>query len=115
MDSKQRPSVRPGNFQGPKNSKGGRSQCQWVPPSSDGGPPGSDGYWKTNDPGKKGWNRYDQEGNPISPEQAHPGSKIPEPTAAPNPQPENESGDNVAKAAAGATAATIFYWVISRP
>jgi len=64
--------VRPGNFQGPKPPKGGRAQCQWVPAEKNGGPPGSNGYWKTNDAGQQGWSRFDQSGNPITPEQAHP-------------------------------------------
>ncbi len=65
---------RPGNFLGPKpEGGGGRAQCQWVPADGDGGPPGSKGYWKVNEPGTKGWNRFDQMGRPITPEQAHPG------------------------------------------
>jgi RHS repeat-associated protein len=65
---------RPGNYLGPKPpGGGGRPQCQWVPPDGDGGPPGSPGYWKTNQPGESGWNRFDRAGKPITPEQAHPG------------------------------------------
>lgn len=62
---------RPGNFLGPKQP-GGRGQLQWVPPEGQGGPPGSRGYWKTNMPQQKGWQRYDRIGNPITPGQAHP-------------------------------------------
>jgi len=65
---------RPGNFMGPKpEGGGGRLQCQWVPADGQGGPPGSQGYWKVNEAGKKGWARYDQSGRPITPQQAHPG------------------------------------------
>jgi RHS repeat-associated protein len=69
------PGARPGNFLGP--SQGGRPQVQWVPPEGEGGPPGSEGYWKKNQPGQKGWDRYDQEGNPKTPEEVHPN---PQPT-----------------------------------
>ena len=70
------PDNRIGNFLGPKAEKGGRSQCQWVPPEQQGGPAGSKGYWKVNEPGQRGWNRFDQLGRPITPEQAHPGHLI---------------------------------------
>ena len=63
---------RPGSFQGPPQEKGPRSQSQWVPPESQGGPKGSQGYWKTQQPGEK-WQRFTRDGKPISPEQAHPG------------------------------------------
>ncbi len=66
---------RPGNYFGPKPPKGGRPEAQWVPPEADGGPPGSEGYWKTKKPGGKWDQRYDQEGNPITPDEAHPGPK----------------------------------------
>jgi len=47
------------------------------------GPPGAKfGYWKTNVPGQPGWSRYDLNGNPITPEEAHP---------FPNPEPERPS------------------------
>jgi len=69
------PGGRPGNYLGPKPPKGGRAQCQWVPPEAEGGPPGSKGYWKSNDAGQKGWNRYSQSGDPITPEEAHPGPR----------------------------------------
>jgi len=63
---------RPGQFLGPKPAGGGgRAQCQYVPPEGEGGPPGSSGYWKVNQPGQKGWQRYDLKGNPIKPEEAH--------------------------------------------
>lgn len=65
------PTNRKGNFLGPKEPGGGRSQCQWVPRFGEGGPPGSEGYWKVNTHGKKGWIRFNREGNPITPEQAH--------------------------------------------
>ena len=66
------PGQRAGDFWGPKQP-GGRTMCRWVPSDTAGGPPGSQGYWKTQTPGVKGWSRYDQSGNPISPEEAHPG------------------------------------------
>ncbi len=67
------PANNPGNHKGPSLPTGGRAQCQWVPPQGQGGPPGSNGYWKTNQPGQSGWQRYSQNGTPITPQQAHPG------------------------------------------
>lgn len=73
------PGQRPGTFYGPKQAKGGRETLRWVPPGGEGppgskgkGPPGSEGYWKTKMPDSKGWTRYNQEGQPISAEEAHP-------------------------------------------
>jgi RHS repeat-associated protein len=65
---------RPGQFLGPKPSDGlgGRPQCQWVPPDARSG---SQGYWKINEPGRSGWQRYNVQGKPITPEQAHPGTR----------------------------------------
>lgn len=60
-----------GTYFGPKQVRGGRSITRWVPPHDDGGPPGSQGYWKTKTPGSS-WRRYDQQGKPITPEEAHP-------------------------------------------
>lgn len=71
------PGNRPGSFQGPKPESGPRPQAQWVPPESKGGPPGSKGYWKVQQPGERGWQRFDQRGRPITPQQAHPGSNQP--------------------------------------
>jgi RHS repeat-associated protein len=68
------PANRPGNFLGPKIPGEGRPQCQWVPAGGDGGPPGSEGYWKTNQPGVKGWQRFNRGGTAITPEEAHPGT-----------------------------------------
>jgi RHS repeat-associated protein len=67
-------SIPGGPFQGPKNPNGGpRDICRYVPDGKNGGPSGAkDGYWKTQEPGQKGWNRFDLRGNPITPEQAHP-------------------------------------------
>lgn len=64
---------RPGQFLGPKppSGQGGKAQCQYVPPEGEGGPPGSRGYWKTNQPGERGWQRYDLKGNPITSGEAH--------------------------------------------
>lgn len=79
------PKARAGNFLGPKASSGGRAQCQWVPEEGEGGPPGSKGYWKANMPGQKGWDRYDRgTGDPISPDEAHPGNV---PDVSPSPVP----------------------------
>jgi RHS repeat-associated protein len=66
------PGNRPGSFQGPKPPSGPRTQAQWVPPEADGGPPGSKGYWKVQIPGEKGWSRYNEDGDPLTAEQAHP-------------------------------------------
>lgn len=69
------PGNRPGGFLGPKPAEGGvRPQSQWVPSETEGGPPGSKGYWKVQMPGEKGWQRYNQSGKFITPEQAHPNS-----------------------------------------
>ena len=68
------PGNRPGSFQGPRQPRGPRSQAQWVPPEAEGGPPGSNGYWKVQLPGEQGWNRYNRNGWFITPEQAHPNS-----------------------------------------
>jgi len=66
---------RPGTFFGPKPPAGARAICRYVPPAGQGGPPGSDGYWKTQAPGQKGWQRYSPNGMPWSPDQAHPDPK----------------------------------------
>ncbi|QDE39877.1 RHS repeat-associated core domain-containing protein [Luteibacter pinisoli] len=62
----------PGDFWGPQQPQGGKVMCRWVPREEDGGTPGSKGYWKTQTPGMKGWQRYDQQGNPMTAEEAHP-------------------------------------------
>jgi RHS repeat-associated protein len=64
---------REGAFFGPKQQSGGRQMCQWVPSQAEGGPPGSDGYWKTKWPEQKGWDRFNQSGSGISADEAHPG------------------------------------------
>ena len=72
------PGQRPGTFFGPKQPIGPRETLRWVPPEGRGGPPGSEGYWKTTKPGQGSWGqRYDQKGNPITPEEAHPGRRLP--------------------------------------
>lgn len=70
----------PGTFYGPQNPNGGpRDVCRYVPDGANGGPVGAkDSYWKTKVPGEP-WTRFDLEGNPITPQQAHPGN----PTSAP--------------------------------
>ena len=65
------PGQRPFTFYGPQQASGGRPMTRWVPPQGDGGPAGSQGYWKTKTPTTP-WSRYDQQGNPITPEEAHP-------------------------------------------
>jgi RHS repeat-associated protein len=73
-----------GRFFGPKQTRGPKAECQWVPREGDGGPPGSVGYWKGKEPGQD-WTRYDQGGNVQTPEQAHPNPLPAEPTAEPPP------------------------------
>jgi RHS repeat-associated protein len=67
------PGQQPGTFLGPRQPSGPRSICRWVPPEGEGGPPGSQGYWKTQAPQQSGWSRFSQAGEPISPGEAHPG------------------------------------------
>jgi len=68
------PGQRPGTFYGPKKPAGGRNMCTYVPDEANGGPRGANqGYWKTQVPGED-WQRFNQSGNPISPEDAHPGN-----------------------------------------
>ena len=69
-----KPGQRPGSFYGPQQPKGPRPMVQYVPPEEDGGPSGSKGYFKKDIPGQPGEQRYDMEGNEITPEQAHPGN-----------------------------------------
>ena len=70
------PGQPPGTFYGPQNPNGGpRDVCRYVPDGSNGGPlSAKDSYWKTKEPGKP-WTRFDQNGNPITQEQAHPGNQ----------------------------------------
>jgi RHS repeat-associated protein len=72
---------RPGDFWGPKNPSGGREMCRWVPNAANGGPPGSEGYWKTKTPDGD-WQRYNQAAKPVTADQAHPN---PRPIAVPVP------------------------------
>ncbi|NTF59471.1 peptidase C39 [Agrobacterium rhizogenes] len=67
------PGQRPGSFYSPPQPSGGRDICTWVPPEGQGGPPGSQGYWKAKGPNSS-WQRYDQRGAGISPDEAHPGN-----------------------------------------
>jgi len=68
------PGQRPGTWYGPKQPSGPRTQCNWVPPESEGGPKGSQGYWEvTPPPGGGPKQRYSRQLTPISPEEAHPG------------------------------------------
>lgn len=69
---------KPGTYYGPKQS-GGRNVCRYVPTEGNGGPKGtSEPYWKTKTP-KGEWSRYGMGGQPLTPDQAHPG-----PTNQPN-------------------------------
>lgn len=71
------PGQQPGTFFGPKPPAGPRAICRYVPPAGQGGPPGSGGYWKTQAPGERGWQRYSPQGQPWSPDQAHPDPQKP--------------------------------------
>lgn len=73
------PGNNPGSFNGPKPPGGGpRAQCQFVPDGANGGTAGAkDPYWKTRQPGQGWGQRYDLNGNPITPEEAHPGNRPP--------------------------------------
>ena len=70
------PKNKVGNYLGPKMPDGGRAQCQYVPSQYNGGPKGAEyPYWKVNNSGQKGWQRYNMNGKPITAEQAHSGTK----------------------------------------
>ena len=73
----------PGTYYGPKQPSGPRTICRWVPPEDQGGPAGSNGYWKVNQPDQGSWQRYDQTGTPITPNEAHPGQSSSEPVSVP--------------------------------
>jgi RHS repeat-associated protein len=77
----------PGTFFGPKQPKGPRAICRWVPSEGNGGPSGSKGYWKTQQPGQDGWDRWNPtNGDWMSPEDAHPGNPPPvQPPTEPTP------------------------------
>jgi RHS repeat-associated protein len=97
---------RPGQFLGPKPSdgRGGRPQCQYVPPEGEGGPPGSRGYWKTNQPGQSGWQRYNFEGKPITAQEAH---------RIPTPRPPGNNGGAIPPPAIGIGAATAMVGILA--
>lgn len=68
------PGQPPGTYYGPQQASGPRTQANYVPDQNNGGPPGAqESYWKVKQPGQ-GWQRYNNEGFPITPEQAHPSS-----------------------------------------
>lgn len=74
-----KPGGKEGEFLGPKKPFGGRDQCSYVPDRNNGGhSSASEPYWKTKAPDGD-WQRY-RDGNPISPEEAHPGNPRPTPT-----------------------------------
>ncbi len=58
---------RGGDFIGPKQPSGPRARCTYAPP----GPNNVDPYWKTTDP-QGNQQRYNMQGQPITPEEAHP-------------------------------------------
>jgi len=62
----------PGDFQGPPKPGGGpRDLCRYVPDENNGGTPGArEPYWKTKS-SEGGWQRFNGNGSPISPAQAH--------------------------------------------
>jgi len=66
------PGQAPGTWFGPPQPSGPKTMCQWVPPEQEGGPPGSQGYWKTQSGGSGDFNRFNQKAEPIGPEEAHP-------------------------------------------
>ena len=66
-----KPGGKAGEFQGPKGEKGVRSLRTWVPPDAQSG---SKGYWKEKLSNAKGWERFSPSGQPLTPEQAHPGN-----------------------------------------
>jgi len=80
------PGQKPGTFFGPKQTSGPRSIVRWVPDGNNGGPSGSEGYWKAQTPSQKGWQRFNPCGNPITPNEAHP-SVSPPPKPKPEPPP----------------------------
>jgi len=67
------PGQLPGDFYGPKKPSGGKDMCRWVPAEGNGGPKGSEGYWKTKTPNSP-WQRFRPEGTTMTPEEAHPGN-----------------------------------------
>ncbi|MBO0664567.1 RHS domain-containing protein [Jiella sp. MQZ9-1] len=65
---------RPGTYMGPKQPQGGtRSMCRGVPPTDEGGPPGTPApYWKYTPPGGGPVQKFDINGNPLLPgDQGH--------------------------------------------
>ena len=69
------PGQHPGTFYGPPNGSD-RMVCRYVPDGKNGGPaPAKEAYWKTKPQSQRDWQRYDLRGRPISPGQAHPGSR----------------------------------------
>ena len=64
-----KPDGRPGSFLGPKQPKGPRIECQYVPEGGNKPKP----YWKVTQPDGTD-QRYDLDGNPISADEAHPGN-----------------------------------------
>jgi RHS repeat-associated protein len=88
------PGQRPGGgtFMGPKQPKGPRPSCQYVPDTENGGPPGTpEPYWHYYPPGG-GDQKYDQNGNPLPPgNEGHAqDDQAPAPPEPPAPAPEPE-------------------------
>jgi RHS repeat-associated protein len=68
------PGQRDGTYMGPKPPQGGtRPMCRGVPPTDEGGPPGTPApYWKYTPPGGGPVQKYGQDGNPLPPgDQGH--------------------------------------------
>ena len=63
----------PGDFYGPPRPKGPRNFLRWVPNEAEGGPPGSQGYWKrwTPELPPGDWQRFDTEGVPRTIPEVH--------------------------------------------
>jgi hypothetical protein len=66
---------RGGLFMGPKGPNGRRAMCTHAPAGTVNN--NKDPYWKQMD-GDGNDQRYDENGNPITPDQAHPGSNPPQ-------------------------------------
>lgn len=106
-----------GRFLGPKPESGGRAQCQWVPSQEAGGPPGSKGYFKTNQAGQKGWDRFTPTGEPQTAEQAHPSQQpsASEPGAAKGQAKASDASSNIPPAwAVRLGAVGILLWTATR-
>jgi RHS repeat-associated protein len=71
---------RGGDFIGPKQPTGPRTRCTYAPPGTVNN--NKNPYWKDSN-----GQRYDVNGKPITPEEAHPSPNTPPPTVEPEPEP----------------------------